>query len=274
MFLTRSLDDLRRLFSEDLLLSVDDGTRVDVVAGGDGSLCQFLSCARDHNRDSVPLLVWPTGTINSIASDLGLRRSNVPRMIRALQAGRSWRSERRSTIDLVILDRKYSGFVFETGFISDILKQFYKQPNNRSHAFLFVLKTIGTLMNARGAAMRISEGETHLGVQSMFVSCIKRMVFGLRPFGHAPQLPTVAQFKLNRRQQRLGWWRLISGDVGKLIDQRGLILRPLLEDDLLNIATWEPINLDGEILFVGDDSVPANVEIRRGDGIEFILDVE
>jgi hypothetical protein len=274
IFITHSPEELCRLFSDQLLTPPNNSRRIDVIAGGDGTVSHFLSCRRNYGRDTTPILLLPAGTNNAIANDLGLRRSDLTNMIIALQNGTPWRSESRVSLDVTIEGRQYSGFVFETGFISHVLKEFYKHPNDRTHAFAFILKTIMTFLAANGAHMSIFKGETDLGVQSLFVSGISRMIFGLRPFGRSPQLPTVAQFQLTPSQQRWSWWRLINGQVGKLVDQRGLILKPLAQNDQLSITTREPANLDGEMILNGDRGASTKVDIRRGATIEFICEVK
>lgn len=269
VFFTHSPEELRRLFSERLLSHKGAGTRIDVIAGGDGSISHFLSCRTDFGHDA-PILLLPAGTLNAVAYDLGLRRASVLQMIRALQSGSPWRSEPRVSIDVTIEGRRYSGFVFETGYVSHVIKRFYKYPNDRSHALAFILKSALSILRSGDAEMSIGEGGVPLDAQSLFVSGIGRMIFGLRPFGRAPQLPTVAQFRLSTRQQRWGCWRLIGGNVGKLIDRRGLILQPLPEGRPLTIDTREPANLDGEILLNGDGESPVMVDIRRGATVEFI----
>src|SRR5947208_8703782 len=194
IFITHSPEELDRLFSNQLLNPPNNARRIDVIAGGDGTVSHFLSCRRNHGCETAPILVLPAGTKNAIANDLGLRRSDLKNMIRALQNGSPWRSESRVSLDVTIEGRQYSGFVFETGFISHVLKEFYKHSNDRTHAFAFILKTITTFLRAKGAHMSIFKGEANLNVQSLFVSGITRMIFGLRPFGRSPQLPTIAQF--------------------------------------------------------------------------------
>ena len=48
LFPTESLDSLGQLFSKGLLPSDPETPAVDVIAGGDGTLCQFLSWRRVH----------------------------------------------------------------------------------------------------------------------------------------------------------------------------------------------------------------------------------
>jgi diacylglycerol kinase family enzyme len=269
IFFTHSPEELCRLFSERLLSREDAGTRIDVIAGGDGSVSHFLSCRTNFGHDA-PILLLPAGTLNAVAYDLGLRRASVFQMIRALQSGSPWHSEPRVSIDVTIEGRCHSGFVFETGYVSHVIKKFYEYPNNRSNAFAFVLKSALSILRSGDVEMSICEGGTPLHAQSLFVSGIERMIFGLRPFGRTPQLPTVAQFRLSTRRQRWGCWRLIGGNVGKLIELRGLILQPLSENRRLTISTREPANLDGEMLLNGDSQAPITVDIKRGAAVEFI----
>jgi diacylglycerol kinase family enzyme len=274
IFVTHSPEELRRLFSDQLLAPPSSSRRIDVIAGGDGTISQFLSCRRNYGPDTTPLLLLPAGTNNAIANDLGLRRPDVNNMIRALQSGCAWRSKSRVSIDVTIGGRLYSGFVFETGFVSHVLNEFYEHPNYRTVALAFILKTIFDLLRGNVINMSISKGKTDLRVQSLFVTGITRMIFGLRPFGRSPQLPTVAQFQLTSSQQRWGWWRLITGRVGKLLNQRSLILQPLADNERLSIVTREPANLDGEMILNRDNGTSETVDISRGSTIEFICEVK
>ncbi len=274
VLVTRSIKELGELFASRALSPADDPRSLDVIAGGDGSICRYLSCRRRYGRGDVPVLLLPTGTMNALANDLGITRSRSFEHLRALQRCSPWREQPRVSLDVTVQEQEYSGFVFETGFISHILNEFYGYAQNRKTALVLLLRTIGRLMNDSGNTMSIERDDTDLNVQSFFVTATGRMIFGLYPFGRSPQLPTIAEFRLTSAQRRFSWWRLISGHVDRLIADRSLILEPLLPDKRVDVATREPANLDGEMIISGDAESPAQVTIRRGATIRFVLETE
>ena len=271
---TTSVEELRGLFADGLFPSEPSEPTVDVVAGGDGTLSHFLSCCTRQRR-RTPLLVIPTGTINVVAADLELRRSRAWQILEAIRGGAIWRSVPRTAVDVGMGDgcggqEWRSGFSFETGFCSHVLRDFYAHANLKVNAVAFVLKTILGVV-AQGACTRqIKEDGATLEVQSYLASGVSRMLLGLRPFGRAPELPVLATFRLSRWQQRLDWWRVVSGDVAALVRLGALTLRPLREGQTLTLETAEPANLDGEMIAGRPDQV---MLIRRGPTVEFIRDL-
>lgn len=183
--------------------------RVDyiVVAGGDGTVRDVLTCGAGYFGESwPPLIIVPCGKTNALAVDLGLpAKWSLEDALEAVTAGRV--EQRRSVIvaQRDNADARVQGFVFGAGAYASAI-----QLGQRAHekgafnnlavavtaSWAFLQTLFGNAANVwrRGTSMRLYDNEggelEHSGFgrrderHLVFASTLGRFPAGMRPFGN------------------------------------------------------------------------------------------
>src|SRR5687768_2424902 len=261
--------------------------RVDyiVVAGGDGTVRDVLTCGAGYFGESwPPLIIVPSGKTNALAVDLGLpARWTLEEALEAVAAGRI--EQRRS---LVVAQRdnadaRVQGFVFGAGaYVSAI------QLGQRAHdkgafnnlavavtAFWAFLQTLfGNARNVwrRGTPMRLYDSEgrevPHSGFgrhderHLIFASTLGRFPAGMRPFGNDGEGLRAAVIDSTHRGLLLRLPLIFRGVVSEKIRRFGY---HVIEAEGLQVDIAERFILDGEAFPGG------RYELSLGPKLRFVV---
>lgn len=182
--------------------------RVDyiLIAGGDGTVRDVLSCGASYFGESwPPLIVVPCGKTNALAVDLGLpTRWTIEEALDAVASGRI--EQRRSLIvaQRDNADARVQGFVFGGGAYASAIQLGQRAHDKGAFNGLGVIVTaVWSLLQAffgragnpwrQGTAMRLHDEagrelpHTRLGPLDeryfLFTSTLSRFPAGMRPFG-------------------------------------------------------------------------------------------
>jgi hypothetical protein len=183
--------------------------RVDylVVAGGDGTVRDVLTCGEGYFGETwPPLIIVPSGKTNALAVDLGLpAKWTLEEALEALAAGRVELRRPLVVAQRDNADARVQGFVFGAGAYASAIQLGQRAHdkgafNNLAVAVTAVWAFLQTLFgNARnvwrrGTAMRLFDGEgrelPHSGFgrgeerHLVFASTLGRFPAGMRPFGN------------------------------------------------------------------------------------------
>lgn len=186
--------------------------RVDyiVVAGGDGTVRDVLTCGASFFGETwPPLVVVPNGKTNALAVDLGLpARWTLEEALDAAVAGRIEQRRPLVVAQRDNWDARVQGFVFGAGAYSAAIQLGQRTHdkgvfNNLAVGVTAVWALVQTLFGSagnvwrRGTPMRVWDGEgrelPHSGLgrhderHLIFVSTLSRFPAGMRPFGKKPR---------------------------------------------------------------------------------------
>lgn len=183
--------------------------RVDyiVVAGGDGTVRDVLTCGAGHFGESwPPLVIVPSGKTNALAVDLGLPSRWT--LDEALEAAAAGRIEQRRPLIVAQRDNsdaRVQGFVFGAGAYSAAIQLGQRAHdkgafNNLAVGLTAVWALVQTIFGRagnvwrRGTPMRVWDGQgrevPHSGYGArgerhlIFASTLGRFPAGIRPFGN------------------------------------------------------------------------------------------
>jgi diacylglycerol kinase family enzyme len=247
--------------------------RVDylVVAGGDGTVRDVLTCGEGYFGDSwPPVIIVPSGKTNALAVDLGLPAHWT--LEQALEAIASGRIEQRWPLVVSQLDdpdARVQGFVFGAGAYAGAI-----QLGQRAHdkgafnnlavgataIWAFLQTVFGSAHNVwrRGTAMRLFDAQgrelPHSGFGQpelrhlMFASTLGRFPAGLRPFGKDGEGLRAAIIDSTHLGLFMRLPLLFRGIVSKRMRHFGF---HLLQADGLQIELAEQFILDGEAFPAG-----------------------
>jgi diacylglycerol kinase (ATP) len=242
--------------------------RVDyiVVAGGDGTVRDVLTCGAGYFGESwPPLIIVPCGKTNALAVDLGLpAKWSLEEALEAVAGGRT--QQRRS---LVVAQRdnadaRVQGFVFGAGAYASAIQLGQRAHdkgafNNLAVAVTALWAFLQTLFgNAgniwrRGTPMRLCDGhgrelphsgfgrreERHL----IFASTLSRFPAGMRPFGNDGEGLRAAVIDSTHRGLLLRLPLIFRGVVSEKMRRFGY---HVIEAEDMQIDTGERFILDGE----------------------------
>ncbi len=112
---------------------VDRGGEFDVIvsAAGDGTINEIINGLMKVPSKDLKLSVFPLGTGDDFARNLGYRTNNRKQSLDAM-LGKSYRS-----IDLIRYNDRYAAISFGIGVDSDIAREAYKWKVFRVHAYLY-----------------------------------------------------------------------------------------------------------------------------------------
>ncbi len=277
----RTRPELRRLLAE----LVRDGLDLVIVAGGDGTVRDVLTCGADIWAGREPAIgVLPCGKTNALALDLG-----VPDDASIAQMLEGWRAGRLAVRPPIEIERvgegkTVLGFLFGGGVFVDATQM--AQTTHRWGAFnnLAVGMSIaGSVMSAlfgsaqspwrRGKPMRIRYGAgaaprhgAALAVDGqvliMLVSTMERLPLDLSVFGEArPGLKTLIVDAPQRHFLR-NFARIVRGVDGPMLERDGV---HRIDAEELQVA------LEGGFILDGEHFPEGEYVLRRGVPLRFAL---
>jgi hypothetical protein len=184
--------------------------RVDyiVVAGGDGTVRDVLTCGAGYFGESWPaLIVLPCGKTNALATDLGLPpKWTLEDALEALAAGRTEQRRPLVVAQRDNADARVQGFVFGAGTYTAAIQLGQKAHDKGAFHNLGVgITAFWSLAQAffgsagnlwrRGTPMRVADDQGHELEHSgfgrpdercfMFASTLGRFPAGIKPFGQS-----------------------------------------------------------------------------------------
>jgi hypothetical protein len=182
--------------------------RVDyiVVAGGDGTVRDVLTCGAGYFGESwPPLIIIPCGKTNALATDLGLPAMwTLEEALEALSAGRTEQRRPLVVAQRDNADARVQGFVFGAGTYTTAIQLGQKAHDKGAfHHVGVALTAVWSLAQAffgkadnhwrRGTPMRVLDADgtelPHSGFGKpderyfMFASTLGRFPAGMKPFG-------------------------------------------------------------------------------------------
>lgn len=242
--------------------------RVDyiVVAGGDGTVRDVLTCGAGYFGESwPPLIIVPCGKTNALAVDLGLpSKWSLEEALEAVATGRI--EQRRS---LVVTQRdntdaRVQGFVFGAGAYASAIQLGQKAHdkgafNNLAVGMTAIWAFLQTLFGQaenvwrRGTPMRLSDADGHELPHSgfgrrderhlIFASTLGRFPAGMRPFGNHGEGLRAAVIDSTKRALLLRLPLIFRGVVSPRMRRFGY---HVIEAEGLQIDIAERFILDGE----------------------------
>jgi diacylglycerol kinase (ATP) len=242
--------------------------RVDyiVVAGGDGTVRDVLTCGEGYFGESwPPLIIVPTGKTNALAVDLGLPANWT--LEEALEAIASGRIEQRRPLAVSQRDdpdARVQGFVFGAGAYAGGI-----QLGQRAHdkgafnnlavgataIWAFLQALFGSERNVwrRGTPMRLFDEQGHELPHSgfgrpderhlIFASTLSRFPAGMRPFGNDGEGLRAAILDSTHRGLFLRLPLIFRGIISERMRHFGY---HLIQADGLQIDVADCFILDGE----------------------------
>jgi diacylglycerol kinase family enzyme len=206
--LTRDLDELDKLMQDK---RPDAERQTLCFYGGDGSIARGLtSLIRHHGEDCriPPVLVVRAGTINMLASVLGLHES-VDRTLRRWNDGelRYLREIPLIKVEFGEEDPHY-GFVFAWGAGFRVLRKYYARRSNPTAwdaAWIIakdfsrdMMKGDSTLFACENIGLKIGDAPPlDLPLSSLAAGTIPRVSLGAKPFPPEPVLPGGFHYSAN-----------------------------------------------------------------------------
>ncbi len=262
------------------------GVELLIVAGGDGTVRDVLTCGARLWRGNVPAVaVLPKGKTNALAVDLGIDREwSVADAIAA------WRDNRfcaRETIEITRPDEggePVRGFLFGAGiFVSatDLAQTTHKW--GAFHNLAVGLSMLGSIANVAfgfggsgwrdGKRIAISAPEAAPGTAGikvegernrviMLVSTMHRLPLGVKPFGKERGGMKLLVADAPPRRFVRNFWRAIRGGSSEKL-ARDNVWR--LDTPKLDINVEDGFVLDGETFPGGE------YELRQGEPIAFVI---
>jgi diacylglycerol kinase family enzyme len=255
----------------------DEGVRLLLISGGDGTICSVVSSYLSlfGNEELPVILPLMGGTINMIGSDAGLRESQFAicrklndKLTRGAPVGIIERGLIR--VEDSTLDEPHYGFSWIDGFLYRFLIDYYKQGAGIQVASMMTIKTILTLLsngdkgpfeNVDSTVYADGEKLPQEGHVLMIASSLKKFVFGFDIFaeesvpGESFNMVYVREnyIKKQRHTLPLGLYRSLKSDKqGNFVNRAVKSLR---------VERNRGYIIDGEI-FSGDE--PRSVLIEAG----------
>lgn len=247
--------------------------RVDyiVVAGGDGTVRDVLTCGAGYFGESwPPLVVVPSGKTNALAVDLGLpARWTLEEALDAAAAGRVTQRRPLIVAQRDNADARVQGFVFGGGAYSAAIQLGQRAHdkgafNNLAVGLTAIWALVQTLFgNARniwrrGTPMRLWDADgrelPHSGFgrrderHLVFASTLTRFPAGMRPFGKQPRGLHVAMIDSAHRSLLLRLPLIFRGLVSARMRRFGY---HVIDVDALQLDIAERFILDGEAFPAG-----------------------
>jgi len=242
--------------------------RVDyiVVAGGDGTVRDVLTCGAGYFGESwPPLIIVPCGKTNALAVDLGLpAKWSLEDALDALAAGHVEQRRPLVVAQRDNADARVQGFVFGAGAYASAIQLGQKAHDKGAFQNLGVgVTAIWSLFQAmfgsagnlwrRSTPMRLLDGEgrelDHSGHGRpderylLFASTLGRFPAGMRPFGDPPEGLAVAVIDSAHRGLLLRLPLIFRGLVSARMRRFGY---HVLHPEALQVDIAERFILDGE----------------------------
>lgn len=247
--------------------------RVDyiVVAGGDGTVRDVLTCGAGHFGESwPPLVIVPSGKTNALAVDLGLpSRWTLEEALEAAAAGRIEQRRPLIVAQRDNADARVQGFVFGAGAYSAAIQLGQRAHdkgafNNLAVGVTAVWALLQTLFGharnvwRRGTPMRMWDADgcelPHSGFgrrderHLIFASTLSRFPAGIQPFGQARESLQAAVIDSAHRGLLLRLPLIFRGLVSPRMRRFGY---HVVDADALQLDIAERFILDGEAFPAG-----------------------
>jgi diacylglycerol kinase family enzyme len=175
------------------------GADVLFVCGGDGTLRQTVGAMiRTYEAAPFPrIAVLKTGTMNTVAGGIGIRRSALPQLRFILERCDRGLPIRSVPIHPLSIDESF-GFIFAVGGFSNFIRRYAEAPDP-SPARAFRMLTRTTLSSLLGTSYarslfppfpaRVSKDGTtildRVPVTTLSASAIRHIGFGFKPYAQA-----------------------------------------------------------------------------------------
>jgi diacylglycerol kinase (ATP) len=254
-----------------------EGVDLIVIDGGDGTVREVLSALPAAYGEAQPALaVLASGKTNILALDLGARRGWSLEAV--LRRAREPSFKFRSPLEISWADGgipPVRGFVFGLGAFVRATQM--SQSVNRMGAYHGVSVALTIAGAAAGAffggekdvwrrgvpvSARMDEETFRTGDRFLLMATtLKRLPFGLRPFGAPDEGMKVLDVEAPPRKLALALPTVLSGRKAAWLERNGYRRR---KAERLSVSSQEPIIVDGEVFSGGE------IIVRRGPAMRFL----
>ncbi len=261
-----------------------DGIELVIVAGGDGTVRDVLTCGTDVWGDSPPVIgVLPCGKTNALAIDLGVPDDwDISQMVAAWKA-RSFVERPPIEIERVNEGRPVLGYLFGAGVFvdaTDLAQTTHRfgAVNNLAVALSIFGAVASTIMGGNNSAWRqgkamairygedaqLSDGTAANSEGQRFIvlaSTMERLPLGLKIFGERrPGMKTLVVDAPPRRFMRV-FTRVL----------RGMTWKTMADEGVHRVDTGEMrIDLEGGFILDGERFPAGDYLLRKGAPVTFV----
>lgn len=254
-----------------------EGVDLIVIDGGDGTVREVLSALPAAYGEAQPALaVLASGKTNILALDLGARRGWSLEAV--LRRAREPSFKLRSPLEISWADGglpAVRGFVFGLGaFVRATQMSQSVNSMGAYHGLSVALTIAGATVGAffggekdvwrRGVPVsaRLGDEASRAGDRFLLMATtLKRLPFGLRPFGPPDEAMKVLDVDAPPRKLALALPTVLSGRKAAWLERNGYRRRKV---ERLSVSSQEPIIVDGEVFSGGE------IIVRRGPPMRFL----
>lgn len=123
--------------------------RIDIlgISGGDGTNhCTLTTMIKEYGDVPLPKIAFLRGgTMNAIANILGIHGSPEQILSNLILKYHEEEEFETTEVDLIEINGRY-GFLFGNGLVSRFIELYYKNKGGPAHAFVLLMKVIGTAL--------------------------------------------------------------------------------------------------------------------------------
>ena len=274
---TNSVDDLGRVAS----LFKKQGIDILAINGGDGTISRTLTAFIQAYGSQPPpkVLVLRGGTMNMLATNLGIRGTPEEILVRMLECQSGLRAKEVRLIASLAVGGQY-GFLFGNALVARYLAEFYKNKSGAIGSLLqifmiyfnwiFAPKKYRALVKDEAYRVPFDGHDVQPEVRSlaMMASTVERMPLGAKLFPLAGAgLSQFQYFSMEMSESSLPWrlpFSLLRNRPGRCF---GKVSR-LASKIFISAENWhQPYTLDGELF----EAPAGRLVLEVGPVVQFLV---